>query len=253
MYVRLGFAIAVTLDPEILIVDEIIAVGDESFQRKCFDHLHRLRRSGSTIVLVTHSMGLAADLCDEVAWLDHGSLRSVGPAQQVIDQYISHVNSLESAKKLEDKIAEPNDADNRVGTGEVRMTSVEFIGPAGERDIIVAGEALTVRVHLEAKEPLEGVELGLAFHHESGLIIAGPNSRSSGTLYSIPRGAGFIDYVLDPSPFLPGMYLLTTNLLSRGHSFDYADREVSFTVRPGSGSSVGLVSVAGEWSSEVMA
>ena len=85
MYVRLGFAIAVTLEPEILIVDEIIAVGDEEFQRKCFDHLFKLRNQGTTIVLVTHSMGLAAELCDNVVWLDHGDVRAMGPAVEVID------------------------------------------------------------------------------------------------------------------------------------------------------------------------
>lgn len=253
MYVRLGFAIAVTLDPEILIVDEIIAVGDEAFQRKCFDHLHALRRRGATIVLVTHSMGLAADLCDQVAWLDHGTLRAVGPSQEVIDQYISHVNALEASKSLNKGIAAPLDAENRIGTGEVRMSSVDFLGPDGEKDIIVAGEPLTVRVHVNAKQALDGVELGLAFHHDSGLIIAGPNSRSAGIFYSIPEGEGHIDYVLDPSPFLPGTYLLTTNLLFKGQSYDYADREVEFTVRPGAGPGVGLVSVDGSWSRSVTA
>ena len=79
MYVRLGFSIAVTVDPEILIVDEIIAVGDEEFQRKCFDHLYELRRKGTTIVLVSHSLGVMADLCDQAAWLDQGRLMSCGP------------------------------------------------------------------------------------------------------------------------------------------------------------------------------
>src|SRR5664279_764391 len=72
MYVRLGFSIAVTVEPEILIVDEIIAVGDEEFQRKCFDYLYELRRHGTTIVIVSHSLPIVADLCDNGAWLDHG-------------------------------------------------------------------------------------------------------------------------------------------------------------------------------------
>ena len=78
MFVRLGFAIAVSLDPEILIVDEVIAVGDEEFQRKCFDHLFELRKRGTTIVLVTHALGLIADLCDRAAWLDHGVVQEIG-------------------------------------------------------------------------------------------------------------------------------------------------------------------------------
>jgi lipopolysaccharide transport system ATP-binding protein len=97
MYVRLGFAIAVNLDPEILIIDEVIAVGDEAFQRRCFDHLYELRRKGVTIVLVTHSLSLVADLCDEAAWLDGGTLRAVGPAREIVDQYLSTVNEREAA------------------------------------------------------------------------------------------------------------------------------------------------------------
>jgi lipopolysaccharide transport system ATP-binding protein len=96
MYVRLGFAIAVNLAPEILIIDEVIAVGDEAFQRKCFDHLYELRRKGVTIVLVTHSLSLVADLCDSAAWLDGGTLKRVGPAREVVDDYLANVNRIEA-------------------------------------------------------------------------------------------------------------------------------------------------------------
>ena len=82
MYVRLGFSIAVNLDPEILLIDEIIAVGDEEFQRRCFDHLYELRRKGTTIVFVSHSLALVQTLCDQVAWIDHGRLRAEGPASR---------------------------------------------------------------------------------------------------------------------------------------------------------------------------
>ncbi len=92
MFVRLGFAIAVSLDPEILIVDEVIAVGDEEFQRKCFDHLFELRKRGTTIVLVTHALSLIQDLCDRAAWLDHGLVREIGPARETVDSYLRDVN-----------------------------------------------------------------------------------------------------------------------------------------------------------------
>ncbi|HBX79404.1 MAG TPA: ABC transporter ATP-binding protein, partial [Acidimicrobiaceae bacterium] len=80
MYVRLGFSVAVHVKPEILIIDEVIAVGDEQFQRKCFDHLYGLRRDGVTIVVVTHGMGTVETMCDGAAWLDHGKLQMAGPA-----------------------------------------------------------------------------------------------------------------------------------------------------------------------------
>ena len=95
MFVRLGFAVAISLDPEILIVDEVIAVGDEEFQRKCFDYLFDLRRRGKTIVLVTHSLNFVRDLCDQAAWLEGGTVRQLGPARDVADAYVAAVDDRE--------------------------------------------------------------------------------------------------------------------------------------------------------------
>lgn len=96
MYVRLGFAVAVMMEPEILLVDEIIAVGDEEFQRKCLDHLFALRQRGVTIVLVTHSMELARELCDQAIWLDRGRVCSFGEVDEVIANYLASVNQQEA-------------------------------------------------------------------------------------------------------------------------------------------------------------
>ena len=96
MYVRLGFSIAVTTRPEILVVDEIIAVGDEEFQRKCFDYLYELRRQGTTIVIVSHSLSVVADLCDQGVWLDHGRMIASGDVRDVVDQYLQDVNEKEA-------------------------------------------------------------------------------------------------------------------------------------------------------------
>ncbi len=92
MYVRLGFAVAVNVHPEILLVDEVIAVGDEEFQRRCMDHMERLRAGGTTIVLVSHNTTLMNDLCDQIGWLDHGRLMKLGNPSEVIDAYIAHVD-----------------------------------------------------------------------------------------------------------------------------------------------------------------
>lgn len=255
MYVRLGFAIAVNLDPEILIVDEIIAVGDEEFQRKCFDYLYRLRKKGTTIALVTHSMGLAADLCDQAVWLDHGEARLVGDVREVISQYLSAVNAKEAAARAD----EPDDdygisvasAIPRKGSGDVRMSRVEFLDEHGQRGVLTAGKPCTVRIHFHAREAVRHVEFGLAFHHESGLILAGPNSREGGVLYDIEPGDGFADFVLDPMPFLPGTYMLTTAFVDKGHAYDYADREVTFNVRGSGADGNGLLRIAGRWSPAV--
>lgn len=93
MYVRLGFAVSVNVEPEILLVDEVIAVGDEEFQRRCMAHMNMLRDRGTTIVLVSHNRRLMAELCDTIGWLDHGRLMSVGGADEVIADYLAAVDS----------------------------------------------------------------------------------------------------------------------------------------------------------------
>lgn len=93
MYVRLGFAVAVNVDPQILLVDEVIAVGDEEFQRRCMSHMNQLRANGTTIVLVSHNSTLMRDLCDTVGWLDHGRLMEVGAPETVIGNYLAKVDS----------------------------------------------------------------------------------------------------------------------------------------------------------------
>lgn len=92
MYVRLGFAVAVHVDPEILIVDEVVAVGDEEFQIRCFSHLDYLRSQGVTIVLVSHDLSMMRDRCDQMAWLDQGRLKAAGDPQRVVDDYLDTVN-----------------------------------------------------------------------------------------------------------------------------------------------------------------
>jgi lipopolysaccharide transport system ATP-binding protein len=186
MYVRLGFSIAVTVNPEILIVDEIIAVGDEEFQRKCFDYLYELRRQGTTIVLVSHSLGVMADLCDQAAWLDKGKLMSVGPVRDVIDNYLGQVNRKEAAARAKTTGEAADDLEGgktaRLGSGEVRVTKLEFLdGDGVDRGFLATSETGLVRMHYQATKDLPSVTFGLGFTHESGVNIAGPNTSISGS------------------------------------------------------------------------
>jgi lipopolysaccharide transport system ATP-binding protein len=99
MFVRLGFAVSVHLEPDILIIDEVVAVGDEQFQRQCFDHLHTLRLKGTTILFVSHSLAVVEQLANEAAWIDHGQLRRDGTAREVIDAYLGQVNRQERERQ----------------------------------------------------------------------------------------------------------------------------------------------------------
>ena len=258
MTVRLGFAVAVAIRPTILIVDEIIAVGDEEFQRKCFDYMRELRHSGTTIALVTHSLSLAQDMCDEVVWLDHGQVKQVGPADDVVSAYLRAVNEKEAAKRAAARAAEgeeetPEEEQYKLnqGNGDCRMTKVEFLNERGEQvDFLTADKSATLRVHVKAKWNLRGVELGLAFVTDGGVTVAGPNSRASGVLYDLPQGESFIDYAMPEVVLQAGRYWLTTCFVRDGEMFDFSDRQTELVVHADAISTQpGLVTFPeGQWS-----
>ena len=250
MFVRLGFAVAVSLDPEILMVDEVIAVGDEEFQRKCFDHLFELRKRGTTIVLVTHSLGLIRDMCDRAAWLDHGRFRELGPAREVADAYIADVNEREvHAQQVGPEgtpAANPN-APQRVGSGEVRVGSVEYLdGDGNPSPVLIAGARCTIRMHYLARERIANTVFGIGFLHESGASVAGPNSGRVGP-WSVDSGPGYVDFVLDELLLQPGAYLVSTSIVDRGHVFDHAMRAFELRVRGRGDEEPGLTRMPGMW------
>ncbi len=252
MYVRLGFAIAVIMNPEVLIVDEIIAVGDEEFQRKCFDYLYRLRRDGSTIALVTHALGVARDLCDDGIWMDHGRSRLIGPINDVVDAYIADVNK-EERERLESVGADIITSLERYGSGEARVEKVELLDAQGAaQSVLRPGEDYVIRVWIEAKTDVADVGVGVAFSLENGFMLAGPNSGQERRTYDVPRGRSFIDFRI-PALFLrPGVYWLSASLGSSGHVWDYVDKGWKVIVRSDDASDEqGPVRLLGRWSSKV--
>lgn len=257
MTVRLGFAVAVAVRPRILIVDEIIAVGDEEFQRKCFDYMRELRDSGTTIALVTHSLSLAKEMCDEVVWLEHGKVRQIGESEPVVSAYIRSVNEKEARKRAEQQAAEgieygeDDQYKMNQGNGDCRMTNVEYLDEHGNMlPFLTSDHPATIRVHVRAKKDLHDVELGLAFVTDGGVAIAGPNSRASGHLYTLKQGETFIDYRMPEVLLQSGRYWLTTCFVRDGQMFDYSDRQVELIVHADSISNEpGLVTLPpGVWS-----
>lgn len=248
MFVRLAFAIAVSLDPEILMVDEVIAVGDEEFQRKCFDHLHKLRMRGTTIVLVTHSLGLIRDMCDQAMWLEHGQIRGLGPAVEVADAYIADVNQREVEAHQPSVADEPEASESkRLGSGEVRITSLEFLDGDGKASpVLLAGARCTIRMHYLAQTRVNHVIFGIGFLHESGANVSGPNSGRHGS-WNLDQGRGYVDFAVDELLLQPSTYLVSTAIVDRGHTYDYADREFDLHVRGRGDEEPGLSRMPGRW------
>ena len=251
MFVRLGFAIAVNLKPEILVIDEVIAVGDEEFQRKCFDHLYELRRSGVTIILVSHSLGLMAELCDEVAWLDHGVLQGVGKARDLTDAYLESVNQREAeeagtaSNEYTDEVAEAG----RRSTGEIRVTGVEFLDSTGEvAAFIRTGEEATIRVRYEVDTALEMASFGVSIDHESGFHVADMNSGHERGGDPVPVGPGHIDFRVGDLMLMPGTYELSTIVSHQAKIFETRERAFKLTIRTSDTAlGGGVARMVGDW------
>jgi ABC-2 type transport system ATP-binding protein/lipopolysaccharide transport system ATP-binding protein len=254
MYVRLGFAIAVNLEPEILIVDEIVAVGDEEFQRRCLDYRHDLRKRGTTIVVVSHSLPMIQQLCDRVAWLDHGKLVADGPAQEVCEQYLDAVNAAEE-KYLQETGAKPVTADDesttREGSGEVRVTAVSTVDDAGApRSLAANGEPVTFKIEYEVNEPVDGPIFFIDFYTENGLHLAGPDSWRGGLRLGKVSGPGVLEMRLPRLPLLPGVYSVSAAVASAqlDQVYDRAPDDCRLRVRQkGPYTAPGIITLDGEW------
>jgi ABC-2 type transport system ATP-binding protein/lipopolysaccharide transport system ATP-binding protein len=253
MVVRLGFAIAASLDPEILMVDEVIAVGDEEFQRKCLDRLFELRKGGATIVLVTHALGLIRDMCDQAMWLEHGQIRQLGPAMEVADRYLADVNERELQTRPVSEREEPAAGESkRLGSGEVRITALEFLDGEGKPNpVLLAGAPCTMRMRYVAHEPVNHVVLSIGFLHDSGANVSGPNSGRQGS-WSLASGSGYVDFVIDELLLQPATYEVSTAIIDRGHTFDFADREFALRVRGRGYQEPGLTRMPGFWKDPVV-
>ncbi len=250
MYVRLGFSVAVHVNPEILLIDEVIAVGDEEFQRRCFDHLYSLRQQGVTIVMVTHNMGLVQTMCDHAAWLERGKVLTEGKAVGVVKEYLRKVNDQEGERLGE--AGERVDSTGRsVGSGEIVVERVEYISARRKPTPVGAtGDPLVVRIHYNAETPVENPVFKLGFHHEGGALVGEPNTRLAEFETGRLEGRGALHYKIASLPLTPGTYRLSVTVLDSHslHRYDHHEREFLLHVQPGrSSQKAGFVDIGGEW------
>jgi len=255
MFVRLGFSVAVHVNPEILLIDEVIAVGDEWFQRRCFDHLYKLRRQGVTIVMVTHSLGLVQTMCDRAAWLDHGEVKAEGPAPQVVRQYLDQVNRDEEARYEDEEGTTPEtdgDQPARRGSGEVIVDRVEFLNAEGVATPVgKTGDPLTVRLHYRAETSVEHPVVTVGVVRASGPNVGTGNSRLADVDWGTLSGEGHIDFAIDHLSLVPGSYQITTGFWDEHalHPYDVQERAWILHVQPGSSRHrEGMVDLQGRWS-----
>jgi energy-coupling factor transporter ATP-binding protein EcfA2 len=245
MYVRLGFSVAINVDPDILLVDEVLAVGDEQFQRRCLERVAELREQGKTIVVVTHSLNTVRNLCDAALWLDHGKVRAYGSAGEVADAYLSEVHV--------DREADESGSGTRWGSGDVRLTGFELLGPDGKSvDQVCTGDAVTFRLHFDAAKPVPRPVFGIGVYTLEGIQVTGPNTREAGVGIDYAEGPGSVDLHVERLLLLPGSYSVSIASTdeSVSHTFDHRHRAFFFDVKPGMPHETygGVMSFDGRWS-----
>jgi lipopolysaccharide transport system ATP-binding protein len=246
MFVRLGFSVAVHLSPQILIIDEVIAVGDESFQRRCFEYLFKLRSEGVTIVMVSHAMGTISNMCDRAAWLDHGKLLLDGPAPDVVAAYLENVNAAEdqhhaSAREGQEATTDPTKA--------VRIESVRLLdGNDAELTSARTGASLRVRVHLTADEPVTGATVSVAIRHENGLTLARSAMRADTA--QLFEGPLYVDLDVAELPFGAGEFPVDVDVFDSHHMvrFDHREQAAVIHVVPGGTPTDSVIDLKGQWS-----
>jgi ABC-2 type transport system ATP-binding protein/lipopolysaccharide transport system ATP-binding protein len=214
MYVRLGFSVAVHMKPDILIVDEVLAVGDEEFQRRCEDHLYSLRRAGKTIVVVSHGMGQLESLCDEISWLEHGEVQQSGPATKIIRSYLERVNNQEAVRNAEissERTDDPNSM--RAGSGQIRTQSIALLNANSDPlDHAETGTTTRFAVKLNAKESILGPNIRLGIQHEGGSLVTMLNNHRLGTDLGVVDGDFTVLVDLLDTPLLPGRYRIHVDI-----------------------------------------
>lgn len=250
MYVRLGFAVAIHTDPDLLLVDEVLAVGDESFQKKCLDSIHRFRMEGGTLLLVSHDLGTIQSLCNRAIWFEQGKIQAEGHPTDVVMEYLNQVAKREEAKSTTIDPADIADK-QRWGNRRVEITGVEFCDEKGEaRSVFVTGGTMELRIHYRAQERIEDPVFGLAIHHKNGAHVCGPNTDFSGLQIPHVEGEGWISYRIPSLPLLEGGYTVSVTAINRLNTevYDFHDRVYSFRIYPGqTREQYGLVTLDGDW------
>ena len=205
MRLRLGFAVAAHLDPEVLLVDEVLAVGDAGFQKKCLNTMEDLRSGGRTVIFVSHNMAAVENLCTRCIWIDGGRVREDGDSRTVIQSYMATFADLQQATSDLSAITA------RHGSGEARYTSIELLNKERlSQPVTRSGDRLVVRLHYDANKAIPHPDFMLRFHSEMGTLITETGTWHHGIdILEVPQGKGYVDLEIDNLTLMPASYYIS--------------------------------------------
>jgi len=243
MYVRLGFAVAVHTDPDVLLVDEVLAVGDQAFAHKCLRRIEEMLANGATLLFVSHDLGMVEGLCDRVMWLDRGRQKLVGAPRRVVDAYRQAVAEAEGLEHQEEKEAREEEAaaggrnERRWGSEEARITGLRLLAgasgdPGGEeRYHLASGEAVTFEVRVATARPLTDFVFGFQISTPRGTEVWGINTDIEGFDPGRLDGEATVRLHCPDLRLAAGEYLLDVAVHSEeGGAYDYWSHALAFTV-----------------------
>lgn len=255
MYMRLGFAIATQVQPDILLIDEVLAVGDQNFQNKCFEHLYDMKKRGTSIVLVSHSLDIMREMCDELIWLKDGQIRAQGDTEEVAGAYLHDLHADQMKKRKEGPFTpEHLEDEHRWGSREVEIKAVYLRNQHGVlTDSFQTGDTLHLELHYNAHKRIEDPMFGLALLHADGTHITGPNNKFAGEDFEAIEGEGIVHYEIPNLPLMPGSYDLTVSAYDHSgtQAYDFHWRAYPFRVNAGgSRDQYGLFAIPATWRHE---
>lgn len=259
MYMRLGFAVAIHVDPDVLLVDEVLAVGDEAFTHKCLDKFSEFKRRNKTILLVTHSLGLVERFCDEALWLDRGRNRGQGDPTRIIGAYMTDVERqeerllAETDARTKEAVGAPPTATNddgpvdageaaadmtragegRWGSGGVEITGVTLVGSHGTpTQIFHTGESITIRLSVNAPTPVTDFVFGVGIFNAEGVFVYGTNTDIEEYEPDELSGEAEVAFIVDSLDLVEGTYKLDVAVHRRdGAAYDYHRLLYTFRVK----------------------
>lgn len=215
MKMRLGFAVAANLESDILIVDEVLAVGDGEFQRKCLQAMSDLQSSGRTVLFVSHNLAAVQSLCSRAIWIERGMLKQEGKPADVIKSYLAGFST------SDDTTRDLSAASDRSGSGDIRFTRIEILSEDGSGPAAVrCGDTFVVRMCFDAKRDVVQPIFGIDIQTSLGIVVAQVHTYNSGFDIPIIRaGPGHIDVRLQDLNVMPGRYVLSLYAANYGHIY----------------------------------
>jgi ABC-type polysaccharide/polyol phosphate transport system ATPase subunit len=246
MYMRLGFAVAIHVDPDVLLVDEVLAVGDESFTHRCLDKFGELHRRGKTVLIVTHSLGLVERLCDDAVWLDAGEKRLEGDPKRVIGAYLTAVEQTEkqqmaatTSKAVQG--AAPSAAtanmfqatEGRWGSRELELAGVELLAADGQPSFVFhSGDAVSIRLRVRAIQAASDFVFGVSVFNADGVCCFGTNTDIEHMTSQHIDGEAEVTFAIDHLDLVEGTYKLDVAVHRRdGVPYDYHRQLYTFRVK----------------------